>query len=452
MNVRKLHVGCVCVALSAWCSIEPSAVAQDGGGSVPPGGAEDDTTADADEGDGPEAEGGPAAGQDVGAEEGAAFTWTVPRLLIVAERGTPATVSRSLARLLEGVGEQVDPDDFMREARERGLAPTSDAAYEHILPDLSVSLVIEVHLVGSGRARRLRLIYREGRSGLALLEEAHPLEAAGSDASVGRAIIGEARLALAAITLPSGRPREDAPRRGVSSASVAAGTAVRVALGAGLGFGTRSSAVSIPAGLLRLDTSPFPVAAIELRVDVEPRARGRFALWGGMRYFTSVGFRLTEQRADGSLRETPARAQRFEAGAGASWRLAPALAAVTIEGSVGWAWRLFSSEAPVQLPDYALSGPVARGAVSFPIDSGRFVLALAPEVQWIVSVGDALRALGVSSTAVAIGGEARVRWNATSTLAVEASYLESHALLGSRTGSGTSDVERFGALRAIYRP
>lgn len=423
MSRARRRVSVALAALVAWCAPLATAGAQDA------------------------AEAGPQEGS--GEDAGEAFTWSVPRLLIVSERGTPVAVTRAVARLVEGIGEQIDPDDYLREARARGLAPTSDVAYEQILPELSVSLVIEVHLVGAGRSRRLRLVYREGRSGLALLEEEHAFDAGGA---AGRSILGEARLALAAITLPSGRPREDAPRRTVRAADAEPGTAVHVALAAGAGFGTRSSAVSIPAGLLRLDTSPFPAAAIELEVDVEPRARGRFALGGGLRYFTSVGFRLTEQRADGSLRETPARAQRFEAGASVSWRLAPALDAVTVEGGVGWGLRLFSSEAPVQLPDYVLSGPVVRAGVALPIRGGRFVLAVAPEVQWVVSVGDDLRALGVSSTAVAIGGEARARWNATSTLAVEASYLESHALLGSRSGSGTTDVERFAALRAIYQP
>jgi hypothetical protein len=225
---------------------------------------------------------------------------------------------------------------------------------------------------------------------------------------------------------------------------------VHVALAGGIGLGVRDFALPTEVGIVRLTTDPFPAATISLGIDVEPSARGRVSVGGGLRYATSVGLRADDTRTDGSTRNTASRSQRLDLEAGATLRLADGEGAVALSALVGWGVRIFSSEAPVTLPDYAIGGPSLRALLVVPV-STRFTVTAGPDVQWVVHVGDALRDAGVSTGGAALGAELAVRFGLTDTLSLEAWYRESHALLSSTRGDAT-DVERWTALRAVYRP
>jgi hypothetical protein len=119
---------------------------------------------------------------------------------------------------------------------------------------------------------------------------------------------------------------------------------------------------------------------------------------------------------------------------------------------VGLAWSAlsFSSEAPVSLPDSTLQGPLLSLSVIIPVAERLFTFVLAPEAQWIVDVGSGLSAIGVDSTGASVGGSARARLRLLDELFVELTYRESHAFLGTASGRGGGDVERFATLRLVY--
>ncbi len=204
------------------------------------------------------------------------------------------------------------------------------------------------------------------------------------------------------------------------------------------------------AGLVRLETEPFPAATLRLLLDVEPRARGRLTVGGELRYLTSVGLRSTDERADGSERNTASRSHRLDVDVYAAVRLGESPGSVRLGAGLGWGVRAFDSEAPVTLPDYGLGGPRLRAFAVFPI-AERLLVALGPEVEWLLVVDDSLTGQGVDAGTLAVGGEARVRLALFDAFHAEALYRESHATL-SADGGDSTDRERYGALELLYRP
>jgi hypothetical protein len=134
-----------------------------------------------------------------------------------------------------------------------------------------------------------------------------------------------------------------------------------------------------------------------------------------------------------------------------AYRVDPSLDSVSLGAALAWSALSFTSVAPVSLPDFTLQGPVLALGITIPIAERLFTLSLAPEAQWIVDVGGALSALGVSSSGAAVGGSARIRIRIVEPLFADLTYRESHAFVSSDVGGGT-DVERFAALRLVYRP
>ncbi|MEM9191398.1 MAG: hypothetical protein AAGF12_19660 [Myxococcota bacterium] len=400
------------------------------------------------EGDGGEAEAGPG--------------WERPTILLVPLRRTPDRLVRQVAELLEPVGDLSSADDYAREARARGLPPESDEAFEAVLPELDVDLVMVVGVRAGRRSRRnprprrIHIVYREGRFGMALLDEEHDLPGDRLLEGNAQRVVSEARLALAVITrpeasraapspieLPTAPPAREGPGR-------TPGTAVQVVLSAGGGFGMRSFELPDPDGLARLSTSPFPSAEVALGLDVEPTARAPLRIGGRINYRSSIGLRTSDRRLDGTERETSSRSHRLDLWLTGSYRLTDAVEGPRLAAALGWGIRLFSSEAPVNIPDYALGGPQLQLGIVFPIVPGLVRVALRPEVALILTVDEALRDRGFSSTAVAVGGEAEVQLRLTGPFYAGLRYRESHALLSA--ADSVSDVERYLAIVAEYRP
>ena len=390
--------------------------------------------------------------------------WDVPRVMVVAARRTPRRLEYQVRELMIQVGDVVSSDDYEREARARGFPADGDAALEALLPGRDIALVVTVSERRVRRDRYLRIVYREGRYGMALLTEDHPVAGDRVGEEISQRILAEARLALAAITRPRGASPAgggeggaavgpgflpDEPRAGERPAP-SPGTAVHIGLAAGVGFGMRSFDVPTELGIVRLSTDPFPAALLRLVVDVEPEAQGRLAVGGELRYLTSVGLRSTDRRTDGTERNTSSRSQRLDAEIHGRYRLADPIDAVSIGAGIGWGIRSFSSEAPVTLPDYALGGPRLRAIVLLPL-ADRIQIELAPEIVWLVSIDDSLTNEGVASTAFAVGAEARIRVALFGPFLAEASYRESHALLSNPRGD-SGDIERWATLQLLYRP
>ena len=76
--------------------------------------------------------------------DGDAPEWDQPRIMVIRERRTPTPLFRAARRIAGQAGEVVDAGSHTREARSRGIPPTSDEAFEQLLPDADVTLVMIV--------------------------------------------------------------------------------------------------------------------------------------------------------------------------------------------------------------------------------------------------------------------------------------------------------------------
>ncbi len=377
--------------------------------------------------------------------------WEMPRVLLIRLPDTPVELLRVVRRLVQSVGEPVDAASFVRQARARGLRPTGYTAFEQLLRDLDVQLVVVISRVRVGRIPHIKISYREGRSGGILLEELHPVAGDRVTESVSERILTELRLALAVVTRPKGAPAPPPAPEPETREPEEPGSAIRFSVAAGFGVGTRQFEVPSTSGSIRLASTLFPAVAAQLGVGVEPTAQGRWLFGGAIRYHSSAGLETTDERVDGTNRQTSSRAQRFHLVARARYRLGAALSASSLVFELGWMFRFFSSEAPVTLPDYVLQGPTTFAGFRLPLLGQKLVLSVGPEVFWVLLVGDELRGLNVSSFAVGLGGAASVTYSFTDAIAVRARYIENHALL-SAPGGRARDVERFVTIGVEYTP
>ncbi|MCB9631914.1 MAG: hypothetical protein H6721_07240 [Sandaracinus sp.] len=393
------------------------------------------------------------SGEDIDTSE-----WQLPRTLVVAGPRVHTSIASQVNDVLRGVAEVVDGRSFARRAQREGLRPTSDTAYERLLGEENVALVVELQ---RGRIRfipTVRVIYREGRGGFVLLETQHPLSGLRLLGAERRRIADEVRLALAVTTRPPGssgpaisdelrreadddRPRdEDEP-----------GSVIEVEIAAGAGMGTRSFRLPTQAGELRLDTTPFPAARVDLGLHMRPNAESRLRAGFSLGYATSIGLRTTDRRIDGSTRETGSRSQRLDAQVDLDVRLGRGREAVELLVALGWTLRRFSTEAPVTLPDFGLGGPRLGVGLRVPLLGGRLVLYAMPDLQLLVRASDALRDDGLEGTSIALGAAAGVSLRLADALRARLDYRESHALLSSERGDGR-DVDRYVALQLVYAP
>lgn len=401
---------------------------------------------------------GDSSGEEGSGEEIDTSDWQLPRALVVIGPRVHAAVASQVSDVLRGVAEVVDGRGYARRAQREGLRPTSDTAYESLLAEENVALVVELQM---GRIRfipTVRIIYREGRGGFVLLDEQHPLSGLRLLGAERRRIADEVRLALAVTTRPPGSgpasvadelrrdPDEERPRD-----EDAPGSVIEIAIAAGAGFGTRSFRLPTQAGEVRLGTTPFPAARVDLGLHVRPTAESRLRAGFALSYVTSMALRTTDRRIDGSTRETASRSQRLDAQADLDVRLGAARESTALRISLGWTLRRFSSEAPVTLPDFGLGGPRLAVGLLVPLWNGRIRLHAAPDLQLLVRASDSLRDEGLDGTSVALGGEAGVSIRLRDALRAQLTYRESHALLTSSLGDGR-DVDRYVALQLVYAP
>jgi hypothetical protein len=400
--------------------------------------AEEDGAGDATEVDGTDGEMAPDEGYET------------PTVLLVPARDTPDDLLDDVRALIAEAGQLVDPGDYEREARSRGLPADSAETLAAILPEMFPELDLVV-VVGANRPSRATLVslrYHD-RFGLEILDEEHSIRGNILTSESRARVLSEVRLALAVITRPRGGLGELGG--GVAPGEATASLAVHVAIEAGAGIGTRELSLPTRSGVVGLDTAVFPAAAVRLSIDIEPIARGQLTIGADAEYLSSFGLVTTDRRVDGSTRETSSRSQRIAAGLRLSYRVESALDTVSLGVALSWSALSFSSEAPVSLPNYTLQGPVLAFGVILPVAGGMLSFSLFPELQWIVDVGGALNTIGVAASGAAFGGSARIRLRILDELFADLTYRESHAFLSTESGSGT-DVERFVTLRLVYRP
>jgi hypothetical protein len=133
--------------------------------------------------------------------------------------------------------------------------------------------------------------------------------------------------------------------------------------------------------------------------------------------------------------------------------LAEGPGAVKLELELGWGFRMLSSELPLSMPNYTLSGPYARVGLFFPIGTDSpLSIGIVPELGHVSSVSDELTDQALVSDGVLAGAEAQIRFTLIPELDIELVYREAHAFVSSERETNMNDVERFGVLRVVYKP
>lgn len=212
-------------------------------------------------------------------------------------------------------------------------------------------------------------------------------------------------------------------------------------LSAGVGVGARDFAVPEGARLLSVDTGLFMVAELGVRLRYRVTDRVRVALLA--RYQTSLFHSIDEQQA-GAVRNREVRVHRLDVGGASTLRL-DGDGGVVLRLGLGYGVSDFRPAGDLLVPTFTLAGPYGRAGLRVSVFDGVEV-TLAPEAQWILSVGQELRALGVAATGAAVGVEAAVMVE-IGDVRVGATYRQRHAGLAGDAGGRFSDVARFATLR-----
>jgi hypothetical protein len=214
---------------------------------------------------------------------------------------------------------------------------------------------------------------------------------------------------------------------------------VAVDVFAGLGFGGRSLQRTTQQGLQRLSPAVFP--ALDLGVLVEAWPRAHWSLGISLRYQTSVFDELHEPAPNAEPIALQARSHHLELGVAPVVHLSDSPDAVALSFLAGWTLRVFWPDVHhVEVMRQVLSGPYVRPELIVPIVSALW-FGIGPELDWIVTINQALRDTGVDNQGVALGGQAYLRLH-LGDYRIAVSYRESHVFLG----ADFEDVERYGIL------
>jgi hypothetical protein len=225
------------------------------------------------------------------------------------------------------------------------------------------------------------------------------------------------------------------------AAAASSGPSVLIRPYAGFGFGTRSFTRPTPQGKQTLPGSVVPAAEAGLEVIAWPQ--DDFSLSFELHYQTLVGFTIGEKPPFALGNQVDVRSERIELSVSPNWRVGP----VRLEVPLGFAVRSFWPNVHMlQTPGYSLLGPQARFMLATAI-AGPISFRIGPEVQWIMLIDHSLKKDGVGAQGVALGGEALLNVDLTSTWALGLSYRESHALVSGTAAASFQDIERFLTLR-----
>jgi hypothetical protein len=223
------------------------------------------------------------------------------------------------------------------------------------------------------------------------------------------------------------------------------------AVSLGFGFGQRSVAMPVRAGLYELTGSPFP--AIEIGVDADAPLSERFFLGLHFDYQTSVGSTVSQNLVgEADTKTTALRSHRLGFGLEPRYRFSDSPDGVSLGVLLGWGFRGFRPVVDIDIPPYTLNGPVLRPELRIPIGAGWVVLRLAPELFVITGISPELRQLAaVGGTGVALGIEASIDVRMIERLHAVVAFRESHATASSSWGGEFTDNERFGTVSMSLR-
>ena len=219
------------------------------------------------------------------------------------------------------------------------------------------------------------------------------------------------------------------------------GPGVSVQPYAGIGMAMRSFSRPTSLGLQKLAASAVPGAEVGLTVVAWPEEP--FSLGFNLAYQTALGFTVTESPPFALQNHVRARSERVALDIAPTWHFG----ALNVGVAIGASARVLWPEAHLLMtPGYSLIGPHARLELTARFNE-RLTVRIAPEGQWIVLIDQDLKATGVSSQGMAVGGEAAVNITVSDHIQVGVNYRESHALISTNRNTQFQDVERYLTLR-----
>ncbi|MGE0791256.1 MAG: hypothetical protein AB7S26_36620 [Sandaracinaceae bacterium] len=222
----------------------------------------------------------------------------------------------------------------------------------------------------------------------------------------------------------------------------------------GGGIGQRSSNVPTPfGGPTSFSTQPFFAIQAEALGYVRPDVNSVLRVALAVRYSTSIGMLVREERPGGNDLVTDLRAHHLSMGLRTDIPLAPGERPTILQLELGWQFRMLDLEMPSQfLPDYTLTGLYGRVGLWFAVGDSPISIGLIPEIGHAFNISSALSELGMVGDGFMVGGEAHIRLQVVHEVALQLMYREAHMFLGSGIpDQQMNDAERFVILRAEYR-
>lgn len=217
-------------------------------------------------------------------------------------------------------------------------------------------------------------------------------------------------------------------------------------LSAGVGVGARSISIPSEGAVGTIDTGLF--AAVEVGISLAYRASDTVDLGLHALYQTSL-FHSIDERQPGTIRNRDVRVHRLDVGlAPTLWLDGDGTVGVTL--GAGYGVSDFRPAGHLTVPTFTLAGPYARATLFVEVVPDLLGLSLAPEAQWILSVGEELTAMAIAGTGVSLGIQAAVRLQIDS-WGLQLVYRERHASLDGVPDGRLSDVSRFATLRLEKR-
>jgi hypothetical protein len=412
------------------------------------------------------------------------------RVLLVSGRGVSRASTQSAEFALSNVGDLVDSAEYAAAAQERSLSVVSEEALSELAPNVHARLIV----VLTSEHGKLRVAFRDGRSGAPLNAISMKTTRRGLDSRSQQQLGDAAQYALSMLQAgPPGStfvapveqmqapPPEAAPPLEIEAPPLppmaanqepqqeelppnqeppaadapAAETPETLekfsgAVSLGFGFGQRSVAMPVRAGLYDLTGSPFP--AIEIRVDADAPLSERFFLGVHFDYQTSVGATASQDLVgEADTKTTALRSHRLGFGVEPRYRFSDSPDGVSLGVLVGWGFRGFRPVVDIDIPPYTLNGPVLRPELRIPMGAW-VVLRLAPELFVITGISPELRQLAsIGGTGVALGIEASIDIRMIERLHAVLAFRESHATASSGWAGEFTDDERFASVSVSLR-
>jgi hypothetical protein len=412
------------------------------------------------------------------------------RVLLVSGRGVSRASTQSAEFALSNVGDLVDSAEYAAAAQERSLSVVSEEALSELAPNVHARLIV----VLTSEHGKLRVAFRDGRSGAPLNAISMKTTRRGLDSRSQQQLGDAAQYALSMLQAgPPGStfvapveqmqapPPEAAPPLEIQAPPLppmaanqepqqeelppnqeppaadapAAETPETLekfsgAVSLGFGFGQRSVAMPVRAGLYDLTGSPFP--AIEIRVDADAPLSERFFLGVHFDYQTSVGATASQDLVgEADTKTTALRSHRLGFGVEPRYRFSDSPDGVSLGVLVGWGFRGFRPVVDIDIPPYTLNGPVLRPELRIPMGAW-VVLRLAPELFVITGISPELRQLAsIGGTGVALGIEASIDIRMIERLHAVLAFRESHATASSGWAGEFTDDERFASVSVSLR-